>query len=248
MFEHVWAIFNTVSETQWSYGSYGTQNEIQFSGVTSPKFIVCLCFALQILPQCFDIMAQLEHCLCQTWFWTGWLAPTKDPRPIHHRQLTSNSLTTPSTAPAANRWMDSLSPVRPPQPWPPYEPGRAIQKASKCRMLGIVKLGTFNQFSGCGYGALTGPLWICASATAWATMLRSNSWAASNQSQRQVPSNGRPFEKFLFEMFEIKSLSCVKAFVRVVERSIVRARSSLEVPDFQKQFGTTSAELKLDEA
>jgi len=59
------------------------------------------------------------------------------------------------------------------------------------------------------------------------------------------PTNGRPFEKFLFE---IKSLSCVKAFVRVVERSIVRARSSLEVPDFQKQFGTTSAELKLDEA
>ena len=59
------------------------------------------------------------------------------------------------------------------------------------------------------------------------------------------PTNGRPFEKFLFE---IKSLSCSKAFVRVVERSIVRARSSLEVPDFQKQFGTTSAELKLDEA
>lgn len=59
---------------------------------------------------------------------------------------------------------------------------------------------------------------------------------------------GAHFEKFLFEMFEIKSLSCVKAFVRVVERSIVRARSSLEVPDFQKQFGTTSAELKLDEA
>ena len=177
-----------------------------------------------------------------------WHPPRTHQWPIHHRQLTSNSLTTPSTAPAANRWMDSLSPVRPPQLWPPYEPGGAIQKASKCRMLGIVKLGTFNQFSGCGYGALTGPLWICASATAWATMLRSNSWAASNQSQRQVPSNGRPFEKFLFEMFEIKSLSCVKAFVRVVERSIVRARSSLEVPDFQKQFGTTSAELKLDEA
>ena len=124
-----------------------------------------------------------------------WHPPRTHQWPIHHRQLTSNSLTTPSTAPAANRWMDSLSPVRPPQLWPPYEPGGAIQKASKCRMLGIVKLGTFNQFSGCGYGALTGPLWICASATAWATMLRSNSWAASNQSQRQVPSNGRPFWK-----------------------------------------------------
>ena len=120
MFEHVWAIFNAVSETRWSYG---TQNEIQFSGVTSPK--------------------------------GDWHPPRTHQWPTH-RQLTSNSSTTPSAAPAANR-MDSLSPVRPPQPWPPYEPGRAIQKASKYRMLGIVKLGTFNHFSGCGYGAFIEP-------------------------------------------------------------------------------------------
>ena len=173
-----------------------------------------------------------------------WHPPRTHQWPIHHRQLTSNSLTTPSTAPAANRWMDSLSPVRPPQPWPPYEPGRAIQKASKCRMLGIVKLGTFNQFSVAMElsRALFESVPLQQLGPQCSAQIPELHPTKANDKFR--PTNG-PFEKFLFE---IKSLSCVKAFVRVVERSIVRARSSLEVPDFQKQFGTTSAELKLDEA
>ena len=70
----------------------GAQNEIQFSGVTSPNFDVCLRFALQILPECFDIMAQLEHCLCQTFFCTWWHpprthAPTSD-QPIIDSPIT----------------------------------------------------------------------------------------------------------------------------------------------------------------
>jgi hypothetical protein len=114
-------------------------------------------------------------------------------------------------------------------------------------MLGIVKLGTFNHFSGCGYGAFIEPsgssvLPLQQLGPQCSAQIPELHPTKANDKFR--PTNG-PFEKFLFE---IKSLSCVKAFVRVVERSIVRARSSLEVPDFQKQFGTTSAELKLDEA